>query len=245
MSSNDLAACSEAPPLRSHMPREIHDHYFKQAKRDGYRSRAAYKLIEIDERKSILSRGNRVLDAGSAPGSWLQVASQRVGKNGSVVGIDLKPIEPLSQCSNIVIHQGDFREIEARELLDDEPDARFDALLSDMAPGTTGDPRRDHFRSAQLCEVVLDRCNALLRQGGNFVMKTFEGERYPELLERMKTMFDNVRGFKPKASRNASVEMFLIGKGFRADAEIFDGDGEESPERSLPPKPKPSKKRGW
>lgn len=205
------------------MSRDIHDHYFKEAKREGYLSRAAYKLIEIDDRKRVLSKGDAVLDCGAAPGSWMQVASKRVGRKGVVVGIDLKPTELESQDDNIFTIQGDFREISAEEMLASitEHGGRntvrilFDVVISDMAPGTTGVPSRDHFRSVQLCETLLDRLPPLLKAGGNLVVKVFEGEQYPELLKRIKSMFEASKGFKPKATRNESVEMYIIGHGFK------------------------------
>jgi len=228
--------------------REIHDHYFHQAKRDGYRSRAAYKLIEIDDRRTVFSEGDRVLDLGAAPGSWLQVAARRVGPRGVVVGIDLKPIEKGFRESNIVLMTGDFRDCVPGELRapierpvqddEDAASARFDVIISDMAPGTTGDPRRDHYRSAQLCEAVLDRLLELLRPGGNLVMKVFEGEQYPHLLKRTSGLFESCKGFKPKASRSESVEMYIVALGYRGSEETtVEESDEERPARSRP--------RGW
>lgn len=211
------------------MPREIHDHYFREAKREGYLSRAAYKLLEIDDRRQILKRGDRVLDCGAAPGSWLQVAAKRVGDAGIVVGIDLQPIGRTLDTANVRFIQGDLMEIPADELrgamasetavrqVTDQD--RFDVMLSDMAPSTTGNRSMDHHRSARLAETVLDRCGDLLRRGGCVIIKVFEGETYPALLERAGEMFESAKGFTPKASRQESTEIYLIGKGFRgADA---------------------------
>lgn len=216
--------------------REVQDHYFRQAKREGYVSRAAYKLIEIDDRKKILRKGDRVLDCGAAPGSWLQVASQRVGPKGTVVGIDLQPIRlGLPNVRTVV---SDFTTIQPAALVQlaceatspsgsgsssvavatsSEPasKAMFDVILSDMAPNTSGDPSGDHFRSVRLCDALLDRCSALLRSGGNLVMKAFEGEAYPDLLKRTAAMFDAAKGFKPKASRSESREMYIVASGFK------------------------------
>ncbi len=201
--------------------REVQDHYFKQAKREGYVSRAAYKLLEIDDRRKVLRPGDRVLDCGAAPGSWLQVASKRVGPKGMVVGIDLQPFRHQFSQPNIRTLQGDFTTTPADALLalaNTTPEQRFDVVLSDMAPATSGDPSGDHFRSVRLCDSLLDRCPLLLRQGGNLVMKVFEGQAYPDLLNRTRTMFENVKGFKPKASRSESREMFIVAHGFRAAA---------------------------
>lgn len=198
--------------------REIQDHYFREAKREGYLSRAAYKLIEIDDRKKILRPGDRVLDCGAAPGSWLQVAAKRIGPGGMVVGVDLQPIMHRFNEPNIRVVQSDFTTIDAQELLqsDTKSTRLFDVILSDMAPNTSGDPQGDHHRSARLCEALLDRCPALLRPGGNLIMKIFEGERYPELLKRAVTMFDSAKGFKPKASRSESAEMYVVATGLRS-----------------------------
>lgn len=195
------------------MARQVQDHYFKQAKRDGYRSRAAYKLMEIDDRRRLLRRGDRVLDCGAAPGSWLQVAAKRVGPRGRVVGIDLKAITPPLVERNIRVIQGDLTAIDAAELRGG--DRRFDVLLSDMAPDTTGDRSTDHHRSVRLCEALLDRCDELLKPGGRLAMKVFEGEAYPDLLGRTRSMFEKVKGFKPKASRDVSTEMYIIGEGYK------------------------------
>ena len=217
------------------MAREIHDHYFRQAKREGYLSRAAYKLIEIDDRKKILSPGARVLDCGAAPGSWLQVASQRIGPSGLVVGLDLKPITHQFPAGNVRTLVGDLRDIPASALLPEPPDAGpspFTVILSDMAPSTTGDHTIDHHQSVRLCQALLDRCADLLAPGGRLVMKVFEGEAYPDLLARCQRLFDSARGFRPKASRGESREMYIIAHGYRGrDAEPLPDDAESPPRR--------------
>jgi 23S rRNA (uridine2552-2'-O)-methyltransferase len=198
--------------------RELHDHYFREAKREGYRSRAAYKLIEIDDRRRVLSRGDRVLDCGAAPGSWLQVAGKRVGPKGVVVGVDLKPIQPDFQpLTNIRLAVGDLNEMEPADLMALAGDAtrRYDVVISDMAPDTSGVPFSDHHASIRLCERLLDLCPAVLKGGGHLVMKVFEGEAYPELLQRTRSAFEKVKGFKPKASRDSSVEMYVVAHGMR------------------------------
>lgn len=199
--------------------REVQDYYFKQAKKDGYVSRAAYKLIEIDDRKHLLRKGSCVLDCGSAPGSWLQVASRRVGPRGSVVGIDLQPVSARLDGNTKVI-VGDFTTTapsRLRELAGDA-DGRFDVVLSDMAPNTSGDPHSDHFLSVRLCDSVLNLCPAALKPGGHLVMKVFEGAAYRDLIKRVEGRFEQARGFKPKASRSESVEMFIVAMGFVAEA---------------------------
>ncbi len=205
------------------MARDIQDHYFKLAKKQGYHSRAAFKLIEIDDRKSILHKGDAVLDCGAAPGSWTQVVLERIGRRGRIVAVDLQPIMTAGE-DRLQTMQGDFNLIEPSELLEfiagrsaaeDAPPRRFDVLLSDMAPSTTGDRLIDHYGSIRLCEAVLDRAREVLRPGGRTAMKVFEGEAYPELLQRCKAEFKTVKGFRPKASRNESIEMFIVADGFR------------------------------
>lgn len=190
--------------------REVQDHYFKQAKRDGYRSRAAYKLVEILDKKKVIARGDRVLDVGAAPGSWSQVLARRLGPGGVIVAIDLKVIDQSGLPENVLLIVGDLTEASLEEL----GGLPFQAIVSDMAPDTTGDRFGDHHRSVRLCHTLLDRANVWLAPGGNLVMKVFEGEAYRDLLDRMKEMFESVKGFKPKASRSESVEMFLIARGF-------------------------------
>lgn len=223
------------------MARDVQDHYFRLAKKEGYLSRAAYKLIEIDDRKKVLRKGDRVLDCGAAPGSWLQVAAQRVGKDGHVVGIDLKPIANIPRAgpagatsADVRTIAGDLTTAPKDELLGDL-DA-FDVVLSDMAPSTTGDRTIDHYGSIRLCEAALDRCPELLHAGGNLVMKVLEGAGYPELLARTKAMFENVKGFKPKASRGESTEIYLIAHGYK---------GADDKARNVPRHTPPAKPRGW
>jgi len=221
--------------------REVQDHYFKLAKKDKYLSRAAYKLIEIDERRKVMRPGDRVLDCGCAPGSWLQVAARSVKPHGAVVGIDLQPIthrfDPI-----VKVVTGDFTTTRPETLLElaGVPTRLFDVVLSDMAPNTSGDPSSDHFRSVRLCESVIEVCPALLVEGGNLVMKVFEGTGYRDLVKRVEGMFDQARGFKPKASRSESVEMFIVATGFQPGQAKADQHLEDA---QSPPKRKPS--TGW
>ncbi len=186
--------------------RELHDFFFKEAKRDGYRSRAAYKLTEIDDKRHVLHKGDVVLDLGCAPGSWLQVISKRVGSKGRVIGVDLKAINRTNLPENI-----ETREADVTTLTPESFDYQlFDAILSDMAPNTTGTRTIDHHGSVHLCYTVLDVATKLLKPHGNLVMKVLEGEAYSELLDRCKHMFEHAKGFKPKASRAVSTEMFVV-----------------------------------
>ncbi|MEC8559314.1 MAG: RlmE family RNA methyltransferase [Planctomycetota bacterium] len=215
--------------------KELHDHFFRKAKKESFRSRAAYKLIEIDDKRRILGRGDLVVDCGAAPGSWLQVASGRVGPRGRVLGIDLKAIDPNGLPSNVQVVEGDVFEADAPDLLG----GKADSVLSDMAPDTTGSPSADQFRSARLCEQLLDRLPGWLRPGGACVMKVFEGEAYPELLKRAGACFERAKGYKPAASRAESVEMFLVCTGFLGDLPPGAGGG------SVPARPRPQRPAGW
>jgi 23S rRNA (uridine2552-2'-O)-methyltransferase len=229
--------------------RELHDHYFRLAKSEGYRSRAAYKLKEIDDRRHVLKRGDRVLDCGAAPGSWMQVAAERVGERGRVVGVDLLAVEPVHDKSNVAFVHGDLANIDDAMLLAaagleiSDRRARFDVIISDMAPNTSGDRTSDHHRSIRLCELVLDRAVMLLKPGGNLVMKFFEGELSAELLSRTKKLFEHAKAFKPKASRSESFEMYVIALGYRGTA-AAQGEVSTQPESAQRPLP-PNVKRGW
>ena len=185
--------------------RDLHDHFFREAKRNGYRSRAAYKLIEIDDKIQIFQKGDVVLDLGAAPGSWLQVAIERVGKQGMVIGVDLKEIDGF-ESDQITLMQDDVTAL-TPESFDGE---LFDVILSDMAPNTTGTRTIDHHGSVNLCHIAIDLSAILLKPSGNLVMKVLEGEAYKDLLDRAQTYFEVAKGYKPKASRAISTEMFIV-----------------------------------
>ena len=201
------------------MPRELHDHYFKMAKKEGYLARAAYKLLEINERRRVFRRGQNVLDFGSAPGSWLQVASKKVAPSGNVVGVDLSEVHHTFCDGNVTCLVDDVFTMKPDVALAALPSSAsqtrgFDVVLSDMAPKTTGDAAIDHHGSIHLCDAVLDHCYKLLIPGGTLVMKVFEGEASPDLMRRVRACFDHTKGFKPKASRSDSREMYIIASGY-------------------------------
>jgi 23S rRNA (uridine2552-2'-O)-methyltransferase len=191
--------------------KEVQDHFFRLAKEQGYRARSAFKLIEIDDRKQLIRKGDRVLDMGAAPGSWTQVAAQRVGPKGFVVGVDLKAIDPRGLPGNVRLLQADLMELEPGHF-GGEP---FDVVISDMGPDTSGDPFGDSIRSVNLCNALLDRFPLWLRRGGHATMKVYEGSEYPALLRRCAALFAESKGFKPKSSRAESVEMFVTCKGYK------------------------------
>jgi len=211
--------------------KEVQDHWFRRAKEEGYRARSAFKLLELDERFGLIRKGDRVLDVGAAPGSWTQVAANLVGPRGHVEGFDLKAIDPKGLPANVRVHQADLREITHESL----GGALFDAVISDMAPDTSGVPMADSAISCRLCHALLDRCAHWLRPGGTLVMKVFEGADYPELLKRAKSLFAEAGASKPRASRAESVEIFIWGKGWKAPS----GEGPAAP------RARPQPGAGW
>jgi 23S rRNA (uridine2552-2'-O)-methyltransferase len=198
------------------LERQLNDPYVAAAKREGYRSRAAFKLIEIDDKMRLLAPGKRVLDLGAAPGGWAQVAAVRVhaadGK-GQVVAIDLLPVEPIP---GVEFLQLDFMDASApgrlRALLRGE---RADVVLSDMAAQGTGHTRTDHLRIMGLAEAAAEFACDVLEPGGAFVCKVFQGGTERELLERLKRAFAAVRHIKPPASRAESAELYVVATRFR------------------------------
>lgn len=192
-------------------PRKLHDRFFKQAKAEGYLARSAYKLIEINDRRKILTPGQAVLDLGCAPGSWLQVAAPIIGARGIAVGIDLQPVTHAFG-PNVKTIVADVFKVDPAALLG--LSARpFDVVLSDMAPSTSG--HGDDLLSARLCRRVLEVLPPLLRPGGHLVMKIFEGAEYPGVLKETQALFREVKGLKPEATRDVSREMFIVAKGYR------------------------------
>lgn len=192
-------------------PRVLHDEFFKRAKAEGYAARSAYKLLEIQEKKRLIRRGNSVLDLGCAPGSWLQVLDRNLGPKGRAVGIDLQRVEvPFSEIVATVV--GDIYTTPAESLLELNAGEKFDVVLSDMAPSTSG--HGDDFLSARLCERVLELCTPLLKPGGNLIMKILEGEPTPDVIKHAKQLFAEAGTTKPKASRDVSREIFIWGEGW-------------------------------
>ncbi len=209
---------------RRWLERQLNDPYVRRSKAEGYRSRAAYKLIEIDDRYKLLKRGLRVVDLGCAPGGWCQVAVQRTAntpEEAHVVGIDYLPVDPIPGAT---ILEMDFLDDAAPGLLLEALGAAPDIVLSDMAAPTTGHRRTDHLRTMHLVEVAADFALRTLRPGGHFLTKTFQGGTEGELLTLLKKNFTSVHHVKPPASRDGSVELFLLAKGFRGGRAPQDGD---------------------
>lgn len=193
------------------LERQLNDPYVQQAKAEGWRSRAAFKLKEIDERFHLLRRGARVVDLGCAPGGWVQVALKAGA--GAVVGVDLLPVDPIPGAELI---EGDFTDPAMSDrLLASLGGAPPDVVLSDMAPNTSGHRESDHLRIVALIEAAAAFAAASLRPGGAFVTKSFQGGAEGELLRRLKADYAAVRHFKPKASRAESSEVYLVATGLK------------------------------
>jgi len=199
---------------RRWLDRQFSDPYVKRAQEQGLRSRAAYKLMEIQEKDRLIRPGMRILDLGAAPGGWSQIATRLVGPNGWVYALDLLPMEPIA---GVALLQGDFRDdavlAELRAALDGSP---IDIVLSDMAPNLSGAEAVDQPRAMYLAELALDLAREVLKPGGALVVKLFQGEGFDGFLREMRVAFAQVLSRKPKASRPESRELYLVGKGFRA-----------------------------
>ena len=191
-------------------PRHRHDAFFKRARGEGFAARSVYKLEQIDRKLRLLHPGDRVLDLGCRPGSWLQYAVGTVGPHGAVVGIDRDSLPAPVAGARVL--RGDIYETPDGELLGTL--AAFDVVLSDMAPNTTGIRATDQARSAALFEEALGRAERLLAPGGAFVGKIFQGPELEQLRRRLAARFSDVRTIKPESSRAQSIEIFLAGKGF-------------------------------
>ncbi|MBI1239197.1 MAG: methyltransferase domain-containing protein [Alphaproteobacteria bacterium] len=196
------------------LERQLNDPYVAAAKKSGYRSRAAFKLAEIDAKYRLLKPGARVLDLGAAPGGWTQVALEKIGRAGRVVGIDLQPMEAIPGA---ILMQLDFNDADAPDRIREALDGEVDVVLSDMAAPATGHKATDHMRIMALCDLALDLALEVLRPGGAFLAKVLRGGTERDLLARMKQRFESVHHVKPPASRADSSEMYVLAMGFKAE----------------------------
>lgn len=195
------------------LKRHVDDFWVQEAQKEGWRSRAVYKLKEIDEKDQLLKPGMKLLDLGSAPGGWSQYASEVLQGKGQIIATDILPMDSLPQVTFV---QGDFTEDEVlQKLLELMEGQQADLVLSDMAPNLSGMKAIDQPRSFYLAELALDLAQQLLKPGGNFLVKVFQGEGYNEYLNLLKPSFNKVITRKPKASRPKSREIYLLGKGFK------------------------------
>jgi 23S rRNA (uridine2552-2'-O)-methyltransferase len=193
------------------LKRHVNDPYVQKAKREGYRSRAAFKLLEIQEKDRLIKPGMCVVDLGAAPGGWSQVAADLVGAKGLVVAMDVLPMDSMAGVSFV---QGDFREEEVLTQLEDLlGDSVVDLVISDMLPNVTGVSAVDQPRSIYLCELALEFARERLKPGGAFLVKVLQGEGFDPYLQSMRARFTKVLTRKPAASRGISREVYLLGQG--------------------------------
>jgi 23S rRNA (uridine2552-2'-O)-methyltransferase len=192
--------------------RQQDDPYFQQAKQEGYRARSAYKLQQIQEQFGVLRRGQSVLDLGAAPGSWSQVSAQIVGGAGRVIAIDLQPIEPIP---GVIALQGDLTAPEVQAQIVAAAGGPVDVVLSDAAPNTSGIHLRDHVLSVELVRAALALTRQVLKPGGHFVAKVFEGEDLPQLIVDLRREFERVKPNYPAATRREGREVFMVCTGFK------------------------------
>ncbi|MBK6917278.1 MAG: RlmE family RNA methyltransferase [Deltaproteobacteria bacterium] len=189
-----------------------HDGAYRRAKASGFAARAVFKLEEIDKRFRLLAQGRRVLDLGCWPGSWMQYAGERVGGDGLVVGYDLRPCT-IALPSWVHPRQGDVTTLDTAALV--EEFGRFDVVISDMAPHTTGDRTSDQFHSEELCRVALQIATQVLRAGGHFAAKVFQGGGFPALLKETREAFAESKSVHAQATRAGSREQYIVGRGLR------------------------------
>lgn len=205
---------SRSKTSKAWMREHINDPYVQKAKAEGYRSRAAYKLMEMDQKDRLLAPGQLVVDLGAAPGSWSQVAAAKLGTKGRVVAVDLLPMEPLPRVHFV---QGDFREQEVLDaLLLALGGSKADLVISDLAPNISGIGMSDQARSMYLAELALEFARQCLKPGGSLLIKVFQGAGFTEFLTAMRKAFTKVGSRKPEASRGRSSEMYLLGKGLKS-----------------------------
>jgi 23S rRNA (uridine2552-2'-O)-methyltransferase len=194
--------------------RHVNDPYVKKAQLEGYRSRSAYKLIELNEKDRLIKPNMFLLDLGSAPGGWSQVASKLIGRNGRVLATDILPMEPIK---NVDFVQGDFTdEAVVAHLMETLGGEKFDLIISDIAPNITGIDSADQASSMYFLELALDTVRKTLKPGANFVAKMFQGSGSDAYLKELRTSFEKVLTRKPGASRAESREVFIVAKNFRA-----------------------------
>ncbi len=184
------------------------DYYYKKAKEENLRSRAVFKLIQLNKKFHVIKKGNSVLDLGCAPGGWLKAIKDIVGEKGIVLGVDLQPIAPIPQVKFVlgdITDENTLNEIKVYN-------SSFDVITSDCSPNVSGNWEVDHARQIYLAEKSLEICHQLLAEGGNFIVKVFQGELFEDFIDKMKKMFEKVIISKPDASRKRSSEIYVVGR---------------------------------
>ncbi|AUD79759.1 23S rRNA (uridine(2552)-2'-O)-methyltransferase RlmE [Kangiella profundi] len=195
------------------MKEHFDDPYVKKSQKDGYRSRAVYKLEELDQKYKLLGKGVTVVDLGAAPGGWSQYAAYKMGNQGKIFALDILEMDPLPDVDFI---QGDFREEAVlNQLLDKIGERKADLVLSDMAPNMSGVDAVDQPRGMYLCELALELAQTVLTKGGNYVVKVFQGEGFDEYIRQCRQLFNKVLIRKPDASRGRSREVYVVGLGYK------------------------------
>jgi 23S rRNA (uridine2552-2'-O)-methyltransferase len=189
--------------------------YYKKAKKENYRSRASYKLLQLNKKFKVIRKGDQVVDFGAAPGGWSQVALEAIGEKGLVIGVDLQRIKPFEDTDNFIALKGDFTSKETMKRVVEILDGSADVILSDASPQLTGIKDVDQARSLLLVESVLDAGEKILKDNGVMLMKIFQGENFPRLLKDFKKRFKTVKTTKPPSSRKKSVEMYIFAKNYR------------------------------
>jgi len=202
----------KSPSSKVWLERQLNDPYVVRAKREGYRSRAAYKLIEIDDKHRVLKRGAKVVDLGAAPGGWSQVAAKRIGEKGHVVGID---VLEMDEIPGVTFAQIDFLANDAPDRLKEMLGGPADVVLSDMAANATGHRQTDHLKIVALVEAAAEFASEVLKPGGSFLAKVIQGGTEGTLLAALKRDFASVKHVKPAASRADSAELYVLATGFR------------------------------
>ena len=199
------------------LKRHVNDPYVKQAQKDGYRSRASYKLLEVQEKYKLIRPGMSVVDLGAAPGGWSQVTSRLIGGQGRLIASDILEMDSIPDVTFI---QGDFTQDEVlAQILEAVGNSQVDLVISDMAPNMSGTPEVDMPKAMFLCELALDLAARILKPGGNFVIKMFQGEGFDAYLKDARQKFDKVQMIKPDSSRGSSREQYMLAWGYRGRSE--------------------------
>ncbi|KII32521.1 MULTISPECIES: 23S rRNA (uridine(2552)-2'-O)-methyltransferase RlmE [Pseudomonas] len=199
------------------LKRHVNDPYVKQAQKDGYRSRASYKLLEVQEKYKLIRPGMSVVDLGAAPGGWSQVTSRLIGGQGRLIASDILEMDSIPDVTFI---QGDFTQDEVlAQILEAVGNSQVDLVISDMAPNMSGTPEVDMPKAMFLCELALDLAERILKPGGNFVIKIFQGEGFDVYLKDARKKFDKIQMIKPDSSRGSSREQYMLAWGYRGRSE--------------------------
>lgn len=190
------------------------DYYYRSAKKHKYRSRASYKLLQLDNRFHIIGEGDKVVDLGAAPGGWSQVALEKVGDSGLVIAVDIKPIKPFP-VDNFHTIKGDFTDEKVQGKIGELLGGKADVIISDVSPSLSGIKDIDQLRSLELVESVVKVAGRFLKKDGNLLVKVFQGPGFSELLKKLKRSFRRVKSTKPASSRKGSPEMYIVCRGFK------------------------------